>query len=49
MNPGMPPISMALGFQWMPVYPEDFGQRFNIRFTFKPVLPNLVKKPIFGS
>lgn len=25
----------------------DDGQRFNIRFTFKPVLPNLVKKPLF--
>ena len=47
VNPGMPPISVALEFQWMPVYPEDFGQRFNIRFTFKPVLPNLVKKPLF--
>lgn len=41
------PVQMGLEFQWMPVYPEDFGQRFNIRFTFKPVLPNLIKKPIF--
>jgi hypothetical protein len=47
IGPGLPPISTALEFQWMPVYPDDFGQRFNIRFTFKPVLPNLVKKPIF--
>jgi hypothetical protein len=47
IHPGMPPISTALEFQWMPVYPGEFGQRFNIRFTFKPVLPNLVKKPIF--
>jgi hypothetical protein len=31
----------------MPVHPEDFGQRFNIRFVFKPVLPSMVKKPIF--
>jgi hypothetical protein len=41
------PIQMAIEFQWMPVYPEDFGQRFNIRYTFKPVLPSLIKKPIF--
>ena len=47
INPQLPPISTALEFQWMPVYPEDFGQRFNIQFNFKPVLPNLVKKPIF--
>ena len=49
MNPGLPPVNMSLEFQWMPVYPQDFGQRFNIRFTFKPVLPNLVKKPLLGS
>jgi hypothetical protein len=47
LHPGLPPISTALEFQWMAVHPDDFGQRFNIRFTFKPVLPNLVKKPIF--
>jgi len=38
---------MPLEFQWMAAHPDDFGQRFNIRFIFKPVLPNLVKKPIF--
>jgi hypothetical protein len=41
------PIQSTLEFQWMPVHPDDFGQRFNIRFVFKPVLPSLVKKPIF--
>ena len=29
----------------MPVYSEAFGQRYNIRFVFKPVLSSLVKKP----
>lgn len=47
MNPSLPPVQMTLEFQWMPVYPEDFGQRFNIRYVFKPVLPSLIKKPIF--
>ena len=46
IHPGLPPISAALEFQWMAAHPDDFGQRFNIRFVFKPVLPNLVKKPI---
>ena len=41
------PILSLLEFQWMPVYPDDFGQRFNIRFNFIPVLPTLIKKPIF--
>lgn len=29
INPSLPPIQMTREFQWMPVYPEDFGQRFN--------------------
>jgi hypothetical protein len=41
------PIQSILQFQWMPLHPDDFGQRFNIRFNFVPVLPNLIKKPIF--
>jgi hypothetical protein len=47
INPSLPPIQMSLEFQWMPVYPEDFGQRFNIRYVFKPVLPSMIKKPLF--
>jgi hypothetical protein len=43
----MPPIQMSLEFQWMAWHPDDFGQRFNLRFVFKPVIPALVKKPIF--
>ena len=41
------PIQTSLEFQWMAWHPDDFGQRFNIRFVFKPVIPALVKKPIF--
>jgi len=43
----LPPIQMSLEFQWMAWHPDDFGQRFNLRFVFKPVVPALVKKPIF--
>lgn len=43
----LPPIQISLEFQWMAWHPDDFGQRFNIRFVFKPVVPALVKKPIF--
>lgn len=41
------PIQTTLEFQWMAWHPADFGQRFNLRFVFKPVVPALVKKPIF--
>jgi len=44
---GLPPIQTSLEFQWMAWHPDDFGQRFNIRFVFKPVVPALIKKPIF--
>jgi len=27
-------------------HPDEFGQRFHLRFVFKPVVPALVKKPI---
>lgn len=43
----LPPIQTSLEFQWMVWHPDDFGQRFNIRFVFKPVVPALIKKPIF--
>jgi hypothetical protein len=43
----LPPIQMSLEFQWMALHPDDFGQRFNLRFVFKPVVPALIKKPIF--
>jgi hypothetical protein len=41
------PIQTSLECQWMAWHPDDFGQRFNIRFVFKPVVPALIKKPIF--
>jgi len=41
------PIQMSSEFQWMAWHPDDFGPRFNICLVFKPVLPALVKKPIF--
>ena len=44
---GLPPIQTSLEFQWMAWHPADFGQRYNVRFVFKPVMPALVKKPLF--
>ena len=42
----LPPIQTSLEFQWMAWHPDEFGQRFNLHFVFKPVLPALVTKPI---
>jgi hypothetical protein len=41
------PTATTAKLQWMPVHPKNFGQRYNIRFVFKPVFPSLVQKPIF--
>jgi hypothetical protein len=43
-------VCIFLGLLFMPyavIHPDDFGQGWNIRFTVTPVLPSLVKIPIF--
>ena len=40
---GKLPIRIALAGQWMPVHPEQFGQKWNIQLVFSPVIPKLVK------
>jgi len=44
---GQLPLKVILEGQYAVVHPDDFGQRWNIRLTIIPVLPALVKKPIF--
>jgi hypothetical protein len=46
---GKAPVQMILEFDWAPWRPDDFGQVFNIRLQVKPVIPSLIKKPIFGK
>ena len=41
------PIKFILEGQYAAIHPDDFGQRWNIRFTLTPVLPSLVKSPLF--
>ena len=33
--------------QWMPVYPTNFGQVWNLQFAITPVLPKLIKGNLF--
>lgn len=37
---GKMPIKMGMEMQYMPVKPDFYGQRFNIRFVIAPVLPS---------
>ena len=41
------PIKCILEGQYAVIHPDDFGQEWNIRFTVTPVLPSLIKNPIF--
>jgi hypothetical protein len=40
---GKVPVRLALAAQYMPVHPDQFGQKWNIQLTFAPVLPKLIK------
>jgi len=42
------PIKFILEGQYAVISPDDFGQEWNIRFTVTPVLPSLIKDPIFN-
>jgi hypothetical protein len=41
------PIKFILEGQYAVIHPDDFGQEWNIRFTVTPVLPSLIKSPLF--
>ncbi|MGD8542058.1 MAG: hypothetical protein PVI27_06345 [Desulfobacteraceae bacterium] len=41
------PIKFILEGQYAVIHPDDFGQRWNLRLTVTPVLPSLIKNPLF--
>jgi len=41
---GKVPVKLGVEVQWMVVHPDDFGQRWNIRLYFIPVIPNPFEK-----
>jgi len=40
---GKLPVRFALAGQWMPVHPEEAGQKWNIQVVIAPVIPKLIK------
>jgi len=40
---GKLPIKFVLAGQWMPVHPEESGQKWNIQLEITPVMPKLIK------
>ena len=45
---GRLPIQFSLEASYAVVHPDTFGERWNFRLIVKPVLPALVREPIFG-
>ncbi len=45
---GRIPVKISLAGQWMAARPDEFGQKWNIQFYFTPIIPKLVKHPLFN-
>lgn len=43
------PVKFAVQGQYMPVHPEEFGQKWNLQFAVTPVIPKLIKGNLFGD
>jgi hypothetical protein len=46
---GQLPVNIKTGFEYSVVSPDDFGQRAQFRIQITPVIPSLIKNPIFGK
>jgi len=41
-------VKFGLQVQYMPIHPDDFGQQLNVQLSVTPVIPPLVREPIFA-
>ena len=46
---GRIPVNIRMGLEYSVVSQDDFGKRAQFRFQITPVVPSLIKKPIFGG
>ena len=46
---GRMPFKIQAGLEYSVVSPNAFGKRANFRLALTPVIPSLVKNPIFGG
>lgn len=40
---GKLPVKFGLALQWMPIQPEEYGQKWDIQVSVTPVIPKLIK------
>jgi hypothetical protein len=46
---GKLPVNIKVGGEYSVVSPDVFGKRYSFRFQITPVIPGLIKNPIFGK
>ena len=46
---GKTPVNIKVGLEYSVVSEDAFGKRTAIRFQITPVIPGLIKNPIFGK
>ena len=46
---GKQPVNIKLGIEYSAIRPDDFGQEAAIRLQVTPIIPGLIKKPLFGG
>jgi hypothetical protein len=46
---GKLPVNIKVGLEYSVVSPDDFGRRLQFRFQITPVIPGLIKNPLFGK
>ena len=44
---GRLPVKIQLAGQYMPIHPDNVGQEWNIQLSLTPVIPKLIKEPLF--
>jgi hypothetical protein len=44
---GRLPVKFQLAGQYMPIHPDNVGQEWNIQLVVTPVIPKLIKEPLF--
>jgi hypothetical protein len=44
---GRLPVKLSLAGQYMPIHPDDFGQKWNVQVQIVPVIPKLIKGALF--
>ena len=42
-------VKFAFEAQYMPIHPDEFGQRWNLQLKLSPVLPKPIKGKLFGE